>query len=100
MTRGDPAVLFFFFYFCRGQFFCPRRVSLECSILNYDARVYTRVEKGVDVLEDTLNAGEFVSILHDGSLLPLFEVGEVRRKVLWIFTFHQRGADRDYCRES
>lgn len=41
------------------------------------ACVYTRVEKGVDVLEDTLNAGEFVSILHDGSLLPLFEVGEV-----------------------
>lgn len=40
------------------------------------ACVYTRVEKGVDVLEDTLNAGEFVSILHDGSLLPLFEVGE------------------------
>lgn len=51
-------------------------MSLECSILNYDARVYTRVEKGVDVLEDTLNAGEFVSILYDGSLLPLFEVGE------------------------
>lgn len=100
MTRGDPAVLFFFLFLPRTILLPPPSVSRVLDSQLRRACVYTRVEKGVDVLEDTLNAGEFVSILHDGSLLPLFEVGEVRRKVLWIFTFHQRGADRDYCRES
>lgn len=96
MTRGDPAV-FFFFFLCQGQFFRPRpSVSLECSILNYDARVCVCIHACWERWnlwtgsKDTLKRRwiRFQSCT-DGS--RFFFGAQVRGKVLWIFIFHQRG---------
>lgn len=98
MTRGDPAV-FFFFFLCQGQFFRPRpSVSLECSILNYDACmcVYVCIHACRERWnlwtgsKDTLKRRwiRFQSCT-DGS--RFFFGAQVRGKVLWIFIFHQRG---------
>lgn len=99
MTRGDPAVFFFFFFLCQGQFFRPRpSVSLECSILNYDACmcVYVCIHACRERWnlwtgsKDTLKRRwiRFQSCT-DGS--RFFFGAQVRGKVLWIFIFHQRG---------
>lgn len=97
-TRRSSRV-FFFFFLCQGQFFRPRpSVSLECSILNYDACmcVYVCIHACRERWnlwtgsKDTLKRRwiRFQSCT-DGS--RFFFGAQVRGKVLWIFIFHQRG---------
>lgn len=98
-TRRSSRVFFFFFFLCQGQFFRPRpSVSLECSILNYDACmcVYVCIHACRERWnlwtgsKDTLKRRwiRFQSCT-DGS--RFFFGAQVRGKVLWIFIFHQRG---------